>query len=107
MSVSRPGTPSVASGPEALQTLQALGLTAVAERLYRALLRGPDGTLRELAATGVRIALDDFGTGYSSLAHLRQLPINEVKVDRSFVSRINTDPADAIVVRSTLDLASL
>ncbi|MDQ6815952.1 MAG: EAL domain-containing protein [Actinomycetota bacterium] len=62
-------------------------------------------TLKRLRDMGVELSIDDFGTGYSSLAHLKQLPISEVKVDRSFVSRMTIDPADAIIVRSTLDLA--
>ena len=50
------------------------------------------------------IALDDFGTGYSSMAHLRRLPVHEVKIDRSFTSRITTDPDDRAVVFSIIDL---
>ena len=60
--------------------------------------------LEGLAALGVRISIDDFGTGYSSLAYLRQLPVDEIKIDRSFVMNMDTDEDDAVIVRSTIDL---
>jgi diguanylate cyclase len=62
-------------------------------------------TLEALQALGIELSIDDFGTGYSSLAYLKRLPISEVKVDRSFVSTMTTDPVDAVIVRSTIDLA--
>src|SRR5581483_3877858 len=62
-------------------------------------------TLDAIATLGVRISLDDFGTGWSSLAHLRRLPVNELKIDRSFVMDMANDEDDAAIVRTTLDLA--
>jgi len=62
-------------------------------------------TLAGLDRLGVRLSLDDFGTGYSSLVHLRALPVSEIKIDRSFVARLADDAEDAVIVRSTVDLA--
>jgi EAL domain-containing protein (putative c-di-GMP-specific phosphodiesterase class I) len=61
--------------------------------------------LRELSLLGVGIAIDDFGTGYSSLAYLANLPVSEVKIDRTFVSRMSAGSRDGIIVTSTIDLA--
>jgi EAL domain-containing protein (putative c-di-GMP-specific phosphodiesterase class I) len=57
-----------------------------------------------LQSMGVRLSVDDFGTGYSSLTHLRQLPIDEIKIDKSFVMNMSGDENDAAIVRSTIDL---
>ncbi|MFC7533523.1 putative bifunctional diguanylate cyclase/phosphodiesterase [Actinoplanes sp. GCM10030250] len=60
------------------------------------------GALREM---GIRLAVDDYGTGYSSLSYLRVLPVDDLKLDRSFVSRCVTDPRSAAIVHSTIQLA--
>lgn len=61
--------------------------------------------LARLSATGVRLSIDDFGTGYSSLSRLRHLPVDEIKIDRSFVTNMADDASDGAIVRSTVDLA--
>jgi diguanylate cyclase (GGDEF)-like protein len=61
--------------------------------------------LRQLESLGIEISIDDFGTGYSSLAYLADLPVSEVKIDRSFVSRMGPGSSGQIIVNSTIDLA--
>ncbi len=57
-----------------------------------------------LQSLGIRLSLDDFGTGYSSLTHLRQLPVDEIKIDKSFVMGMRTSEGDAAIVRTLIDL---
>lgn len=61
--------------------------------------------LNRLSAMGVKLSIDDFGTGYSSLAHLKQMPVDELKIDKSFVTGMLEDESDAMIVRSVIDLA--
>jgi len=64
-----------------------------------------EAVLARLADMGVRLSVDDFGTGYSSLTYLTRLPVDEIKIDRSFVTNMNGSPDKEVVVRSTIDLA--
>jgi len=77
----------------------------VTERVLMAHLDENVATLRRLGALGVRIAIDDFGTGYSSLAYLRQLPIDKLKIDRSFLRELDTRPDDATIVQTIAAMA--
>lgn len=61
--------------------------------------------LHRLSDAGIAIALDDFGTGYASLSHLKQFPIDIIKIDQRFVRDLETDPDDAAIVRTVLNLA--
>jgi EAL domain-containing protein (putative c-di-GMP-specific phosphodiesterase class I) len=62
-------------------------------------------TLNRLSGLGFKLSIDDFGTGYSSLAYLKRLPVDELKIDKSFVMSMEKDLDDAKIVRSTIDLA--
>ena len=73
-----------------------------------AVMIDPEGalaSLRKLHDLGVRLSIDDFGTGYSSLSLLRQLPLAEIKIDKSFVENMIADPQDQVIVASTVSLA--
>jgi diguanylate cyclase (GGDEF)-like protein len=73
-----------------------------------AVMRDPERVqkmLTRLSRRGVRLAIDDFGSGYASLSHLKQLPVDVLKIDKSFVQNIGTNENDEAIVRSTIDLA--
>ncbi|HTH51854.1 MAG TPA: EAL domain-containing protein, partial [Pyrinomonadaceae bacterium] len=63
------------------------------------------GLLRELKETGIKVSIDDFGTGYSSLGHLKRLPIDVLKIDRSFIADVPTSQSDASLVMGIIGLA--
>jgi len=62
-------------------------------------------TLNRLSSSGFKLSIDDFGIGYSSLAYLKRLPVDELKIDKSFVMSMENDEDNAKIVRSTIDLA--
>jgi diguanylate cyclase (GGDEF)-like protein len=84
--------------PAAALTLEITESTLMADP------EGGLGTLDRLRSLGIRISIDDFGTGYSSLGRLRELPIDEVKIDQSFVRNAAQDHRDRALVRSTVEL---
>ncbi len=98
--------------PEEVEKLLALhgidGKALTLELTESSLMVDPEvarKTMRHLSELGVSVAIDDFGTGYSSLAYLTDLPIGELKIDKSFVRAMGSDARNAIVVRSTIELA--
>ncbi len=66
--------------------------------------RSSQSTMRKLRELGISTSIDDYGTGYSSLAYIKQLPVNEIKIDRTFVSGMEADRRNAAIVRSTIEL---
>jgi len=74
------------------------------------LMSDPDLALASLASLrelGVQLSIDDFGTGYSSLAYLRELPVNELKIDRAFIARAELTTEDLALVRTIVQLAQI
>jgi len=61
-------------------------------------------TLDKLSSMNIKLSIDDFGTGYSSLAYLKRLPVNELKIDKSFILKMEQDESDKKIVQSTIDL---
>ena len=68
-------------------------------------LEGAVARMTALKSRGVGFSLDEFGTGYSSLSYLKHLPVNELKIDKSFVRDVLTDPNDAMIARAIVALA--
>ena len=96
------------------EVLEMLGSTGVSARMLQleitenTLLIDPERILQaitRLGEAGLKFALDDYGTGYSSLAYLSILPIDELKIDRSFVSNLVSDENNVVIVRSTIQMA--
>jgi EAL domain-containing protein (putative c-di-GMP-specific phosphodiesterase class I) len=78
------------------------------ELTERTLLADPSraiGTMQRLTHAGVRLSIDDFGTGYFSMSHIKQLPVDQIKIDRSFVTDMLESRHDNVMVRSLIDLA--
>jgi diguanylate cyclase (GGDEF)-like protein len=83
---------------------ESLGLE-ITESVLMKDLASPRSTLEALRAEGVRVLLDDFGTGYSSLARLKSVPVDAIKVDRSFVDGLGSDEEDTAIVSAIVDIA--
>jgi diguanylate cyclase (GGDEF)-like protein len=97
---------------QAAAALDAAGLPSelltfeITENVVMRDLSGAREVMKKLDRLGVRLAIDDFGTGHSSLAYLKQFPVQEVKVDRTFVQGIAESPVDSAIVRAVIDLAN-
>ncbi len=90
-----------------LEKHQMPGDRLVLEITESAMMEDPDQVktiLMTLSNMGIKIAIDDFGTGYSSLAYLKNLPVHEIKIDKSFVLEMDKDKEDATIVKSTIEL---
>jgi diguanylate cyclase (GGDEF)-like protein len=98
-------------GTQVATALRATGLPAellileITESVVMEDLSGAREVMNKLSRLGVRLAIDDFGTGHSSLAYLKQFPVREVKVDRTFVQGIADSAVDLAIVRAIIDLA--
>ncbi|MGH9179537.1 MAG: putative bifunctional diguanylate cyclase/phosphodiesterase [Acidimicrobiales bacterium] len=84
--------------PPSMLTLELTESSMMADPLRTA------DVLARLSFLGVQLSIDDYGTGYSSLSYLRRLPVDEMKIDKSFVMRMGVDDSDDVIVRSTVDL---
>ena len=97
---------------QAAAALDAAGLPSellifeITENVVMKDLAGAREVMKKLDRLGVRLAIDDFGTGHSSLAYLKQFPVQEIKVDRTFVQGIADSPVDSAIVRAVIDLAN-
>jgi EAL domain-containing protein (putative c-di-GMP-specific phosphodiesterase class I) len=93
------------------QAMAATGLPTerlVIEVTESAAMTDPEHAIRQLAAlrlAGIKLSIDDYGTGHASMAQLKRLPVDELKIDRSFVRHLAADPKDEAIVSSTITLA--
>jgi len=103
------GQPELAASIERIVRSAGVGPEEVELELTESILLAHAGTavdiLRELKARGFRLAIDDFGTGYSSFGYLRNFPVDTLKIDRSFINDVTTDPGDAAIVEAMVGLA--
>ncbi|WDD98585.1 putative bifunctional diguanylate cyclase/phosphodiesterase [Thalassomonas actiniarum] len=93
---------------QALTAYQVPAENVTLEVTESAVVEDPESAIALLSkfkGQGMRISIDDYGTGYSSLAQLKQLPVHELKIDKSFVQKLKDDEDDQIIVRSTIELA--
>ncbi|GAY16208.1 bifunctional diguanylate cyclase/phosphodiesterase [Mycobacterium sp. shizuoka-1] len=105
-SLANVGLPAVITQALAYRGLLPSALTVeITEELFLDSTERTCNVLKELRRNGIRIAIDDFGSGYSALSYLRDLPIDEVKLDRNFIAPILVDDRAAAVVRAVVDLA--
>jgi EAL domain-containing protein (putative c-di-GMP-specific phosphodiesterase class I) len=105
-SVANFALPATIAGALAERGMPASALTVeITEELFLDSTERMRAVLEELQCNGIRIAIDDFGSGYSALSYLRDLPIDEVKLDRTFIASILIDQRAAAVVRAVVDLA--
>lgn len=94
-----------------MAVLQHSGMPASALELEiteSAMMRDPGQAiimLNKISASGIKISIDDFGTGYSSLSYLKKFPIDELKIDQSFVRDLSIDKDDAAIVRAVISMA--
>jgi diguanylate cyclase (GGDEF)-like protein len=95
----------VAAALDAASLPSELLIFEITENMVMQDLSGAREVMKKLNRLGVRLAIDDFGTGQSSLAYLRQFPVHEVKVDRTFVQGVADSPVDSAIVRAVIDLA--
>lgn len=105
-SLSDPNLPEMIIGALTAHGLDGSALTLeITEDLFATSVATAQGTLNKLRDYGIRIAIDDFGSGYAPLFHLLDLPVDEIKIGRKYVSKILVDPKAAAIVRCVIELA--
>ena len=91
-----------------LEGYQVAAEQLVFEITESAIMRDPEqalAVLQRLRGCGISLSVDDFGTGYSSLAQLQRLPVQELKIDQSFIRNLDETSGDAVIVRSTIEMS--